>query len=288
MKAYRGVDNEIRMFRPMHNMARMLVSAKRSCLPEFDADQLAQCIRKLIQVDQEWVPHSASSSLYVRPTMIGTEPSLGVAASGVAELFVILSPVGPYFASGVKPVNLLADPKYVRSWPGGSGFAKMGSNYAPTLWISVSSRGCVTCLNYCSDTTRRASFQKIAAKLNCQQALWLYGPDEEITEVGAMNIFALFKHSNGRMELVTPSLESGLILPGVTRRSVLELARKWNDFEVSERKLTIHEVLEGAKNGSLVEMFGTGTAAIVSPVGNILYDGEMKALPLPENSFSQK
>jgi branched-chain amino acid aminotransferase len=125
------------MFRPMHNMTRMLISAQRSCLPEFDPNELVQCIRKLIQLDQEWVPHSSSSSLYIRPTMIGTEPTLGVAPSGLAEIFVILSPVGPYFSSGVKPVNLLADPKFVRAWPGGSGYAKMGSNYAPTMWMSV-------------------------------------------------------------------------------------------------------------------------------------------------------
>ena len=138
MKAYRGVDGQIRLFRPMHNMTRMLVSAQRSCLPEFDRLELVHCIRKLVEVEQEWVPHSESSSLYIRPTMIGTEPTLGVSASKTAELYVLLSPTGPYFATGLKPVNLLADPKYVRAWPGGSGYSKMGSNYAPTLWIGVS------------------------------------------------------------------------------------------------------------------------------------------------------
>jgi len=267
MKAYRGIDNEIRMFRPMHNMTRMLVSARRSCLPEFDPHELVHCIRRLIQIDQEWVPHSVSSSLYIRPTMIGIEPTLGVAPATEAELFVILSPVGPYFSSGVKPVNLLADPNFVRAWPGGSGYSKMGSNYAPTLYIG-----------------------HIAAQHNCHQALWLYGPDEEITEVGAMNIFALFQHENGKKELVTPPLDSGLILPGVTRRSVLEMARETTDFDVNERKLTIKELLNGAQDGSLVEMFGTGTAAIVSPVGNIFYDGVMKPLPVPEadESFAQR
>ncbi len=138
MKAYRGVDDNIRMFRPMHNMARMQVSAKRACLPDFDPNELIECIRRLVQIDQEWVPHCSSSSLYIRPTFIGTDPALGVSAATVAEIFVILSPVGPYFSSGVKPVNLMADPAFVRAWPGGSGFAKMGSNYAPTLWTSVS------------------------------------------------------------------------------------------------------------------------------------------------------
>ena len=130
----------------------------------------------------------------------------------------------------------------------------------------------------------------MAAKHNCHQALWLYGPDEEITEVGAMNIFAVFKQENGKKELVTPPLDSGLILPGVTRRSVLELARESDEFDVNERKLTIKEVLNGAKDGTLVEMFGTGTAAIVSPVGNIFYDGVMQPLPVPEadESFAQR
>ena len=132
--------------------------------------------------------------------------------------------------------------------------------------------------------------QQVAAQHNCHQALWLYGPDEEITEVGAMNIFAVFKQENGKKELVTPPLDSGLILPGVTRRSVLELARESDEFDVNERKLTIKEVLNGAKDGTLVEMFGTGTAAIVSPVGNIFYDGVMQPLPVPEadESFAQR
>jgi branched-chain amino acid aminotransferase len=138
MKAYRGEDDVIRMFRPMHNMSRMVTTARRSCLPTFDGGQLVECIRRLIQMDQEWVPHSSASSLYIRPTLIGIDPTLGISPSTVAELFVILSPTGPYFATGVKPVNLMADPNYVRAWPGGCGFAKMGSNYAPTMWISVS------------------------------------------------------------------------------------------------------------------------------------------------------
>lgn len=263
MKAYRGDDGEVRLFRPMHNMTRMVITAKRACFPIFEEKELLDCIRKLIQIDQEWVPHSSSSSLYIRPSMIATEPTLGIHASADVELFVILSPCGPYFSTGVKPVNLMADSRYVRAWPGGCGFAKMGSNYAPTLWISNE-----------------------AEKLNCQQALWLYGPDKEITEVGAMNLFCFFDHGNGRRELVTSGLESGLVLPGVTRRSVLELARKWDEFEVNERKLTMDEVLKGSTNGSLIEMFGTGTAAIVSPIGNIYIDGKMRKMPVPTYSES--
>lgn len=143
------------------------------------------------------MPHDTSSSLYIRPTLIGLDSSLGVAPATEAELFVILGPVGPYYATGLKPVNLLADPNYIRAWPGGCGFAKMGSNYAPTLWIG-----------------------EHAAKLNCQQVLWLFGPDHEVTEVGAMNVFAFLENkSTGKRELVTPPLDQGIILPGVTRSS---------------------------------------------------------------------
>jgi len=257
MKAYRGVDDRIRMFRPMHNMARMVASAQRACLPTFDGGQLVECMRRLIEIEQEWVPHAESSSLYIRPTLIGTEPTLGVGAANEVLLFVILSPVGPYFASGLKPVNLVADPKFVRAWPGGCGYAKMGSNYAPTMWT-----------------------QKMAEAKGCHQCLWLLGEDDEITEVGAMNIFVMLKKENSNdLELVTPPLDTGVILPGITRRSVIELTKDWDEFEVNERKLTMGELLKAKDEGRLVEMFGTGTAAIVSPVGNILYKDTMQAIP---------
>jgi len=266
MKAYRGVDDKIRMFRPMHNMARMNVTAKRSCLPAFDGSEFLECIRKLIQIDQEWVPHDTSSSLYIRPTLIGLDSSLGVAPAAEAELFVILGPVGPYYATGLKPVNLLADPNYIRAWPGGCGFAKMGSNYAPTLWIG-----------------------EHAAKLNCQQVLWLFGPDHEVTEVGAMNVFAFLQNkSTGKKELVTPPLDKGIILPGVTRRSIVEMTSEWGEFEVSERKLTMPELMEANEDGRLLEMFGSGTAAIVSPIGGIHYEGKMRPIPTPEDSLAQR
>jgi len=141
------------------------------------------------------VPHSESSSLYIRPTLIGTEPTLGVTPSNECELFVITCPVGGYYSSKIIPVNLLANPSFVRAYPGGCGYAKLGSNYAPTLWV-----------------------QKIAEKNNCHQVVWLYGPDEQITEVGAMNMFFVLDLGNGKKELVTPPLEQGIILPGVVRR----------------------------------------------------------------------
>jgi len=265
MKAYRGVDGKIRLFRPMHNMARMNLTASRACLPAFDGHELVECIRKLVVVDQEWVPHDTSSSLYIRPTMIGTEPTLGVAPAGEARLFVLLCPVGPYYSTGFKPVNLLADPQYVRAWPGGCGYTKMGSNYAPTLWT-----------------------QKIAEQHGCHQCLWLFGADHEITEVGAMNLFILLDLPDGSRELVTPPLSTGVILPGVTRRSIIEMTSTWPGLTVSERKITMGEVMAAQSEGRLVEMFGAGTAAVVSPVGGLHYNGELHPIPTPQDGLAVK
>lgn len=265
MKAFRGDDDKIRLFRPMHNMARMNVTAKRACLPNFDSMEFLKCIRRLLQLEQEWVPHFPSSSLYIRPTLIGIEPTLGVAPSNEAELFVLLCPVGPYFSTGVKPVNLLADPKYVRAFPGGCGFAKMGCNYAPTLWT-----------------------QTVAEKYDCSQCLWLYGENEEITEVGAMNIFIYLINENGEKELVTPPLDKGIILPGVSRRSIVELSQeKWADeFKTTEREITMFELIKGLEENRIIEVFGAGTAAIVSPVGGIYYKGQMRNIPTPDSKSS--
>merc|ERR1711915_113240 len=151
----------------------------------------------------------------------------------------------------------------VRAWPGGCGFTKMGSNYAPTLWT-----------------------QKIAEQHGCHQCLWLFGPDHEITEVGAMNLFILMWDKNGKKELVTSPLSSGIILPGVTRRSVIELVSGWEGVKVSERKITMGEVIEARNEGRLIEMFGSGTAAVVSPVGGLHYQGEMVSIPTPETGLA--
>jgi len=265
MKAYRGVDGQVRLFRPSLNMDRMNMTAERSCLPNFDPNQLLECIRKLIVIDLDWVPSSLSSSLYIRPTMIGTESTLGLGPSTEATLFVILSPVGSYFSSkGIKPVNLLCDPSFVRATPGGCGYTKMGSNYAPTLWV-----------------------QKAAEREGCEQVLWVFGEDQEVTEVGAMNIFTLLKTDRG-CELVTPPLTSGTVLPGVTRRSILELAMNQPGLRVSERKITLPEILSANAEGNLVEMFGSGTAAIVSPVGGLKYNGVLYKVPTPQFGLASK
>ncbi|XP_059154408.1 branched-chain-amino-acid aminotransferase, cytosolic-like [Physella acuta] len=252
MKAYRCVDNKIRMFRPMENMKRMSRSAKRSALPDFDKHELLKCIKKLISVDQEWVPYSDKCTLYVRPTFIGTEPTLGVTESNMAKLFVITGPVGPYFPTGMKPVSLLADPQYVRAWPGGCGNYKMGSNYAPTTAI-----------------------QSIAVKKHdCQQVLWLFGEDHQMTEVGTMNLFVFWVNEKGEEELITPPLETGMILPGVTRKSLLELSRQWDEFKVSEQVITMKMFIKALNEGRVKEVFGAGTACVVCPVSKILYQGQ--------------
>ncbi|XP_052279510.1 branched-chain-amino-acid aminotransferase, cytosolic-like isoform X2 [Dreissena polymorpha] len=262
MKAFRGVDNRIRLFRPMENMKRMLTSAERSALPTFEGRELVELIKKLISIDVDWVPKASKeqpSSLYVRPTYIATEPTLGVAISTTAKLFVIIGPVGPYYATGLAPVKLLADPQYVRSWPGGSGGFKMGCNYAPTLYT-----------------------QTIAASHGCQQVLWLFGDDHQLTEVGAMNLFTFWVNEHGEKELVTAPLD-GLVLPGVTRKSLLELSKKWGEFKVTERKYTMKEVTKALNENRLLEMFGAGTACVVSPIDGLFYKNEMLKIPTMNN-----
>merc|ERR1719481_1711908 len=238
-------------------MRRMNMTAERSCLPTFDSQQLLECIRKLVLLDKDWVPKVQNSSLYIRPTIIGTEPTLGLGPANQATLFVILSPVGAYFGAS-KSVTLLCDPRYVRATPGGCGYTKMGSNYAPTLWV-----------------------QKAAEKEGCEQVLWVFGEEQEVTEVGSMNIFTLLKTDQG-CELVTPPLTSGTVLPGVTRRSILELAMARPGLIVSERKITLPEILNAKAEGRLLEMFGSGTAAIVSPVGGLKYNGVLYKVPTPQ------
>ncbi|CAG7649964.1 unnamed protein product [Allacma fusca] len=258
MKAYRGVDGKIRLFRPDLNMQRLLRGSRRCLLPQFDPEELISCMKRLIKIEEEWIPHSETSSLYIRPTVIGTDPSLGVARSMQAMLYIILCPVGPYFETGFKPVNLLADPKFVRSWPGGSGDVKLGSNYGPTVFV-----------------------QRAAENSGLQQVLWLYGDDHQLTEVGTMNIFILIKNANGEKELITPPLH-GLILPGVTRQSILELVRGWNEFKVTERPVPMKEFLQLKEEKRLLEFFGAGTACIVCPISGVSFLGVNHHIPTME------
>ncbi|KAJ8245837.1 hypothetical protein GJAV_G00260830 [Gymnothorax javanicus] len=260
MKAYRGVDNRIRLFRPMLNMQRMYRSAERSCLPLFDQAELLECIKKLVEVDQEWVPYTTDASLYIRPALVGTQRSLGLAKPQHALLFVIISPSGPYFSTGgFTPVSLLADPRFVRAWRNGVGEFKVGANYGPTI-----------------------ALESEAKQQRCQQVLWLYGEEEEITEAGAMNLFIYWTDKSGEKELVTPPL-NGIILPGVTRQSLLDLANEWGEFKVTERPLRMRELLEALESGRITEMFGTGTASVVCPIGSLFYKGKTYKIPTAKN-----
>uniref|UniRef100_A0A8B9GHN6 Branched-chain-amino-acid aminotransferase n=1 Tax=Amazona collaria TaxID=241587 RepID=A0A8B9GHN6_9PSIT len=260
MKAYRGVDGKIRLFRPTLNMERMARSARRATLPHFDQNELLECIRKLVEVEKEWVPYSTTASLYIRPTLIGTEPSLGLKKPTKALLYVILSPVGPYFASGIfNPISLWADPKYVRAWKGGTGDCKLGVNYGSSIYA-----------------------QQEALEFGCQQVLWLYGEDHQITEVGTMNLFLYWINEDGESELATPPLD-GIILPGVTRQSILDLAHNWGEFKVSERYITMSDLTAALEEDRVKEMFGAGTACVVCPISKILYKGKHLQIPTMEN-----
>ncbi len=170
-----------------------------------------------MKIEKDWIPNKKGYSLYVRPAAIGTQPALGLATSHMSKLFVILSPVGPYYPTGFKPVKLWSDEVNVRAWPGGTGGNKLGSNYAGTILP-----------------------QAEAAARGYQQILWLFGPDHQITEVGSMNMFVFLVNEKGERELVTAPLD-GTILPGITRDSVLALCRNWGEFKVSERKITMGE-----------------------------------------------
>ncbi|XP_053462448.1 branched-chain-amino-acid aminotransferase, mitochondrial isoform X2 [Nycticebus coucang] len=256
LKAFKGGDQRVRLFRPWLNMDRMLRSALRLCLP----GELLECIRRLIKVDKDWVPDSTGTSLYVRPVLIGNEPSLGVSHSTQALLYVILCPVGSYFpGDSVTPVSLLADPAFIRAWVGGVGNYKLGGNYGPTVLV-----------------------QEEAKKKGCEQVLWLYGPDHQLTEVGTMNIFIYWTHKDGVLELVTPPLD-GVILPGVVRQSLLDLAQTWGEFRVAERSITMKELLQALEEGRVREVFGSGTACQVCPVHQILYQGQKLHIPTMEN-----
>lgn len=264
LKAYRDSQDKIRLFRPDKNMERMKNSVERLYLPQFDGEQVIECIKELLRTDKQWVPEGKGYSLYLRPTVIATENSLGVRKANSAMLFVIASPCGPYFPTGFKAVSLYCDEQNVRAWPGGVGNKKMGANYA----VSVGP-------------------QSEAEKKGYQQVLWTIGEDSELMEVGTMNLFVHWRNENGELELVTPPLD-GTILPGVTRDSILELARGWGEFKVSERKLNMKQVAKACDEGRLLEVFGAGTACVVTPVNRINFRGKDYAIPLdPANPESQ-
>ena len=245
LKAFRGRDGQVRLFRPQKHVERLIQSSQRLCIPPLDPDLALKSLVTLVGIEKDWVPSTVGTSLYVRPTIIASEPFLGVRPAKSYIYYVILSPVGAYYPEGINPVKILVVDKYVRAVEGGVGGAKTGVNYAASL--------------YAAEEAKHAGFT---------QVLWLDGRERKyIDEVGTMNIMIKI-----RDEIVTPPL-SGTILAGVTRDSALSLMRDWG-LRVSERPVTIDEVAAAARKGTLEEVWGTGTAAVISPVGELAYKGE--------------
>ena len=247
LKAYRTADGTVQLFRPDKNIERMNNTNERLCIPKLDPADVLDAIKALVAAEEEWVPSLDGTSLYIRPFIIATDVQLGVHPSHTYKFMIILSPVGSYYPEGIKPVKIFVENEYVRAVKGGTGFAKVGGNYACSL-----------------------IGQKKAEQMGYSQVLWLDGIEHKyIDEVGAMNVFFVI---NGK--IITPSLTEGSILPGVTRASCIELLRDLG-YEVEERRLSIDEVEAAYKNGTLNEAFGTGTAAVVSPMG-LLDNGKEK------------
>eukprot|EP01099_Mayorella_cantabrigiensis_P002730 TRINITY_DN2205_c0_g1_i2.p1 TRINITY_DN2205_c0_g1~~TRINITY_DN2205_c0_g1_i2.p1 ORF type:complete len:432 (-),score=91.01 TRINITY_DN2205_c0_g1_i2:298-1533(-) len=260
MKAYKDASGEVRLFRPDKNIERFQTSSTRLTLPTFDNNELLEAIKRLVDIDRDWVPAQRGYSLYIRPFAICTQPELGVSPVHESSLIILCSPVGPYYPEGFKPVSLYADSLNVRAAPGGVGSFKVGANYGPTVFL-----------------------QKQAAGLGFSQVLWLY--NDLITEVGTMNFFMFWVNEKGEKELMTPPLTEGTILPRVTRLSILELARQWNQFKVSERNLKIQDLIKAIHEKRVIECFGAGTAAIVCPIKGIHFEGKDYSIPLdPQNS----
>ena len=245
LKAFRGVDYRIRLFRPQKHIERMNGSARRVCIPLLDPEMALSSIVTLVGLERDWVPRTIGTSLYVRPIIIANEPFLGVRPAKSYIYYVILSPVGAYYPEGMAPVKIRVEEKHVRAVEGGLGGAKTGANYAASLMAG--------------EEAKHGGYT---------QVLWLDGVHRKyLDEVGTMNIMVKIGD-----EVITPPL-TGTILPGVTRDSVLTLLRDWG-VRASERQIGIDEVVAAHKGGALKEVWGTGTAAVISPVGELAYKGE--------------
>ncbi len=243
MKAYRNQQGGVQLFRPQENFRRLNASNRKLCIPEIDEAFALKALKQLLTVETDWIPSAPGTSLYIRPTIIATDPFLGVRASFTYRFFIILSPVGAYYAEGFNPVKIMVTKEHVRAVRGGVGDTKTLGNYAASLLAG--------------DKAHKAGYT---------QVLWLDGVEQKyVEEVGAMNIFFVIGD-----ELITPML-SGSILPGITRDSVLELGKSWG-MTVSERKISIDEVMAAHTSGQLKEIFGSGTAAVISPVGELKYE----------------
>jgi branched-chain amino acid aminotransferase len=245
LKAYRGKGNSINLFRYRDNLKRLNNSCNRLVMPNIDIPFVSEALKKLVLLDQDWIPRSPGCALYIRPNIIGNEPFLGVKPAEHFLFYIIIGPVGAYYPEGFNPVGIFVSDQYVRAVRGGIGEAKTGGNYAASLLA-----------------------QKEAKDKGFSQVLWLDAIHRKyIEEVGTMNIF--FKFGD---EVVTSPLD-GSILPGITRDSVIQILKKWN-VRITERRFSIDEVLEHHAKGELSEVFGSGTAAIISPVASIHYQGK--------------
>ena len=249
LKAYRSKEGQIFLFRPRDNFKRMNNSALRMCMPRIPEDKAIQALKALVYLDRDWIPTADGASLYIRPTMIATEPALGIRPADQYLFFIITGPVGAYYAEGFSPVKIYVADKYVRAAAGGTGEAKTAGNYAASIMALTE-----------------------AQKKGYTQVLWLDARERKyIEEVGTSNIF--FRIGD---ELITPPL-AGTILPGITRDSVLQLARDW-EIPTVERQITIDEVIAASKDGTLQEAFATGTAAVISPIGELCYKDEVTTI----------
>jgi len=246
LKAYRTAEDKIQLFRPDCNIERMNNSAARLSLPQLDPADAMQAIETLVDLERDWVPHEAGTSLYIRPFLFSVEKDLSLHSCDACLFAVILSPVGCYYKTGLQPVTIAIESQDVRTVRGGTGFAKCGGNYA---------------------AAQRASLRAEANGIS--QVLWLDGVERKyIEEVGSMNV--MFRIGD---EVITPTLETGSVLPGVTRRSIIQMLRD-EGYTVTERLFSVEELAEACRNGTLVEAWGCGTAAVVSPIGKLIYEGE--------------
>lgn len=245
LKAYRNPKGEITLFRPEMNARRMINSNKRICMAELPEDMFVEAVEAIVKYEQDWIPTAKDTSLYIRPFMFASEASVGVHPAKSYTFVIILSPVGSYYPEGVNPVKIWVEDEYVRAVKGGTGFTKCGGNYAASIAAQVK-----------------------AEAHGYTQVLWLDGVHRKyVEEVGTMNVMFLIDDT-----VVTAPLE-GSVLPGVTRDSIIHILKDWG-YKVEERELSIDELMEAGRNGKLKEAFGTGTAAVISPVGQLYYKGE--------------
>ena len=249
LKAYKTDDGRILLFRPIKNIERANQSNSRLCIPEIPEDIFLEALKRLVDIDQDWIPTEEGTSLYIRPFVIATDPFLGVRPSDTYKFMIILSPSGPYYPEGLNPVKIWVEDEYVRAVKGGIGYAKTGGNYVASM-----------------------KAQEKAHREGYSQVLWLDGIERRyVEEVGAMNIF--FKIDG---KVLTPAL-SGSILPGVTRATVIDLCREWG-YPVEEKRIDVEELYEAHKQGKLEEVWGTGTAAVISPVGVLRWKDHIMAI----------